>query len=34
MAAEVLAANGYERLSHLEGDMPAWIEKGRPVAKP
>lgn len=34
IAAEVLAANGYQRLSHLEGDMPAWIEKGRPVAKP
>ena len=34
IAADVLAANGYMRLSHLEGDMPAWIEKGRPVAKP
>jgi phage shock protein E len=34
MAAEVLAANGYTRLMHLEGDMPAWIEKGRPVATP
>ncbi|MBK6348379.1 MAG: rhodanese-like domain-containing protein [Steroidobacteraceae bacterium] len=34
IAADVLAANGYTRLSHLEGDMPAWIEKGRPVAKP
>lgn len=34
MAAEVLAANGYTRLKHLEGDMPAWIEKGRPVATP
>jgi phage shock protein E len=34
IAAEVLAANGYSRLSHLEGDMPAWIEKGRPVEKP
>ena len=34
MAAEVLAANGYTRLAHLEGDMPAWIEKGRPVATP
>jgi phage shock protein E len=34
IAAEVLAANGYQRLSHLEGDMSAWIEKGRPVAKP
>jgi rhodanese-related sulfurtransferase len=34
IAADVLAANGYTRLSHLEGDMNAWIEKGRPVAKP
>ena len=34
MAAEVLAANGYARLKHLEGDMPAWIEKGRPVETP
>jgi len=34
MAAEVLAANGYTRLKHLEGDMPAWIERGRPVATP
>lgn len=34
MAAGVLQANGYKRLSHLEGDMQAWIAKGRPVAKP
>jgi len=34
MAAEVLAANGYTRLKHLEGDMAAWIEKGRPVETP
>ena len=34
IAADVLAANGYTRLSHLEGDMNAWIEKGRPIAKP
>ena len=34
MAAEVLAAQGYTRLKHLEGDMPAWIEKGRPVETP
>jgi len=34
LAADVLAANGYSRLSHLEGDMNAWIAKGRPVAKP
>ena len=34
LAADVLAANGYTRLSHLDGDMNAWVEKGRPVAKP
>ena len=34
LAADVLAANGYSRLSHLEGDMNAWIAKGRPVEKP
>lgn len=34
MAADVLQANGYERLSHLEGDMQAWVANGRPVAKP
>lgn len=34
MAAEVLAANGYTRLKHLEGDVAAWIEKGRPVETP
>lgn len=34
IAADVLAANGYTRLSHLEGDMPAWVAKGRPVEKP
>jgi phage shock protein E len=33
LAAELLAANGYTRLSHLEGDMPAWVERGRPVEK-
>ena len=33
IAAEVLAANGYTRLSHLDGDMTAWVEKGRPVEK-
>ena len=33
IAADVLAANGYTRLSHLEGDMIAWTEKGRPVVK-
>jgi rhodanese-related sulfurtransferase len=34
VAAEVLAENGYTKLQHLEGDMPAWIEKGRPVETP
>jgi rhodanese-related sulfurtransferase len=34
IAAEVLQANGYTRLSHLEGDMTEWVEKGRPVEKP
>lgn len=34
IAAGLLAANGHERLMHLQGDMPAWIERGRPVAKP
>jgi rhodanese-related sulfurtransferase len=33
IAADVLAANGYKRLAHLEGDMIAWTEKGRPVVK-
>jgi phage shock protein E len=31
LAATVLAKNGYTRLSHLEGDMNGWVEKGRPV---
>ncbi len=34
LAADVLAAHGYTRLSHLEGDMEAWIGKGRRVEKP
>lgn len=34
MAAEVLAQHGYTRLKHLEGDMPAWIEQGRPTETP
>ena len=33
LAADVLAANGYKRLSHLEGDMTAWAANGRPVEK-
>jgi phage shock protein E len=34
MAAEVLAANGYTRLKHLEGDMLGWQEEQRPVEVP
>src|SRR5690606_13736720 len=34
MAAQELAERGYPRPGHLEGDMPAWIERGRPVAAP
>jgi rhodanese-related sulfurtransferase len=34
LAADVLTAHGYTRLSHLEGDMQAWVEKGRRVEKP
>ena len=34
LAAEVLKDQGYRQLQLLEGDMPAWIEKGRPVEKP
>ena len=34
LAADVLTAHGYTRLSHLEGDMQAWVEKGRTVEKP
>lgn len=31
IAAEVLEANGYTRLQHLQGDMEAWVKAGRPV---
>lgn len=34
LAGEVLADNGYARLEHLQGDMLAWLEQGRPVEKP
>ena len=34
LAAEVLASHGYTRLSHLEGDMQAWVDRGRRVQKP
>ena len=33
LAADVLTANGYTRLKHLEGDMTAWAANGRPVEK-
>jgi rhodanese-related sulfurtransferase len=31
LAAEVLEANGYTKLEHLQGDMQAWLQDGRPV---
>jgi rhodanese-related sulfurtransferase len=31
LAAEVLKASGFKRVQHLEGDMEAWLAKGRPV---
>jgi phage shock protein E len=31
LAADVLAANGYTKLGHLQGDMQAWSKDGRPV---
>jgi len=31
LAAEVLEANGYTKLEHLQGDMQAWVQDGRPV---
>ena len=34
IAGQVLTGNGYTRLQHLEGDIIAWVEKGRPVEKP
>jgi len=34
IAAGVLAGQGYTRLQHLEGDIVAWVEKGRPVETP
>jgi rhodanese-related sulfurtransferase len=33
LAAAMLGAAGYARLSHLEGDMPAWAAAGRPVER-
>jgi rhodanese-related sulfurtransferase len=34
LAGEVLADNGYARLEHLQGDITAWVDQGRPVEKP
>ena len=34
IAAEALAGQGYTRLQHLEGDIVAWVDKGRPVDTP
>lgn len=34
MAAEVLRQHGFERLVHLEGDMPGWEAAGQAVEKP
>ena len=31
LAADVLTANGYTRLAHLQGDMNGWVAQGRPV---
>jgi phage shock protein E len=34
IAADILTTNGFRRVSHLEGDIIAWQEKARPLAKP
>jgi rhodanese-related sulfurtransferase len=34
IAATVLKDHGYTRLSHLEGDMVAWQQNGRPLQVP
>jgi phage shock protein E len=34
LAGEVLEQAGYTRLEHLEGDIIAWTEQGRPMEKP
>jgi phage shock protein E len=34
IAADTLATNGYTRLQYLEGDIVAWIDKGRPTETP
>lgn len=33
MAADLLKANGFNRLLHLEGDMQKWTEEKRPTEK-
>jgi phage shock protein E len=33
LAADVLVANGFKRLLHMSGDMPAWEASGNPVAQ-
>ncbi len=33
LALDVLGKNGYTRLRHLEGDLPAWEAAGGPVEK-
>ena len=34
LASEVLAGNGYTRLQLMQGDMPGWMAKDRPVEAP
>lgn len=34
LAAEVLAGSGYDRLQLMQGDMPGWMAKDRPVEMP
>jgi rhodanese-related sulfurtransferase len=34
IAADTLAAAGYKRLFHLEGDMEGWTAQARPVERP
>jgi rhodanese-related sulfurtransferase len=34
LAGEALAASGYTRLQHLDGDIAAWADKQRPMEVP
>jgi len=34
IATGILIENGYRRVSHLDGDMNAWIENARPLEQP